>query len=174
MRIIEAKERSSVEIPLSELLHDGGDLRIRPDLIGKGLVELRQSQKNLSLRINGVVGFVPITDSLALDISPKFPIKNLNRMIYESEVHLRNPFDLDRPYEKQITGDYLPAPLVRSFATSLNRLVLDGIFRTYVREVVEGHPKPRINFMRSYQKFWCRLQPTNEVVPLYWTVWQPS
>ena len=63
--------------------------------------------------------------------------------------------------------DYLPVPLVRSFATSLNRLVLDGIFRTYVREVVEGHPKPRINFMRSYQKFWCRLQPTKSVSERY-------
>ena len=89
MKILEVSERSSVEIPVSDLLHAGGKLKIRSDLIGRGLVEIRQADHTLKLRVNGIVGRLPVTDDLALDIKPKFSVSNLNRVVYAlSLIHI--------------------------------------------------------------------------------------
>lgn len=164
MRIIEAQERSSIDIPISELLDDGGQLKLRPDLIGRGLVEVKQSKSGFKLQINGLVGRLPITENLSLDISPKFPVGNLNRMVYASQVQLFNPFLAERPYEETALNDYLPVPLILSFEKSMLRLVENGILREYQRVRVEGPPKPRIDFNKTQQKFWAKLKPTSAVM----------
>ena len=164
MKVIEVSERSTVDIPLSELLHVGGRLKIRPDLIGKGLVEIFQSQNTLKLRVNGLIGRLPVTEDLALDIQPKFPVSNLNRMVYASRSALRDPFNFTRPYEKFRTREYLPVPLIKTLCRNLERLVVRGIHRSYKRELIIGSPKPRIDFMKSHQKFWAKLDPTQAVI----------
>ena len=164
MRVIKVTERSSINIPLSELLHDGGMLKLRSDLIGKGLVEVKQAQNSLKLQINGLVGRLPLTDRITLDVQPKFPVSNLNRMVYSSRGELLNPFFLDRPYEKTKSQDYLPVPLIRSYSAALSELVSKGIYREYQRETVTGPPKPRINIMKTQQRFWSRLNPTMAVM----------
>ena len=44
MRILKAQERSSIAIPLSDLIGEDGQLNLRADLIGRGLVEVKQSK----------------------------------------------------------------------------------------------------------------------------------
>ncbi len=164
MKIIEVSERSSIDLPLADLLHAGGVLKLRPDLLGKGLVEVKQSRNTLKLQINGLVGRLPLTDQITLDIRPKFPVSNLNRMVYASRAKLLNPFFLDRPYEKIKTHDYLPVPLIRSYSDILRKLIGNGLYREYRRETVSGSPKPRINFAKTQQKYWSRLNPTMAVM----------
>jgi len=164
VKIIEVTERSSIDLPLSDLLHDGGKLKLRADLLGKGLVEVKQSGNALKLQINGIVGRIPITDRLTLDVKPKFPVSNLNRMIYASRGELTNPFFLDRPYQKIRTRDYLPVPLIRSFSAAIRELIGFGLYREYQRETVSGSPKPRINFIKTQQRYWSRLNPTMAVM----------
>ena len=164
MKIIEVTERSSIELPLKDLLHDGGTLKLRPDLLGKGLVEVKQARNTLKLQINGLVGRLPLTDQITLDVQPKFPVSNLNRMIYASRGELINPFFLDRPYEKIKSHDYLPVPLIRSYSAAIRELVANGVYREYQRETVSGSPKPRINFIKTQQKYWSRLNPTMAVM----------
>lgn len=160
MRIIEVSERSSIDIPLEELLHDGGALRLRPDLIGRGLVEIKQARSSLKLQVNGLVGRLPLTDRITLDVRPKFSVSNLNRIVYASRSELQNPFFNDRPYERIRNQEYLPVPLIRSFSTVLRELIGNGVYREYTRETVSGSPKPHIDFNKTQQKYWSRLQPT--------------
>lgn len=164
MRIIEVQERSSLNIPLSEIVNEGGNLKLRPDLIGKGLIEVKQSNSGLRLQINGLVGRLPVTESLSLDIKPKFSVSNLNRMVYASQATLLNPFFMNRPYESFSSQNYLPVPLIRSFSKSLVELISSGILRKYERVSVEGSPKPRIDFNKTQQKYWSKLMPTMAVM----------
>jgi len=164
LRIIRVNERSSVKIPLDELLGSGGDLKLRPDLIGKGLVEIKQARNAFKLQVNGLVGRIPLTDQITLDVQPKFPVSNLNRMIYSSRGELQNPFFIDRPYERAQHQDYLPVPLIRSFANSLRELIGNGIFKDYQRQTVTGSPKPRVNILKTQQRYWSRLNPTMAVM----------
>ena len=62
MKILEVTERSGIDIPILDILDKGGNLRIRPDFIGKGLVEIRQEKSVLKLRVNSIVGRLPVTD----------------------------------------------------------------------------------------------------------------
>jgi len=164
VKIIEVSERSSISIPLQELLNEGGTLKLAPDLIGKGLVEVKQARNSLRLQVNGVVGRIPLTDQITLDVQPKFPVSNLNRMVYASRSEMLNPFYLDRPYEKIRSRDYLPVPLIRTFSSVLRELIANGVFREYQREIVSGSPKPRINFNKTQQRYWSKLNPTMAVM----------
>lgn len=164
MKIIAAKERGSVDIPLSELMHHGGELKIRPDLISRGLVELRQSSNKLQLKVNGVVGRIPVTSGLALDVQPKFSISNLNRIVYASDTKIENPFFISRPYSRTKLQSYLPVPLIKSFTVSLQRAVMEGLHREYSRSVKEAAPRPKLNFIKSDQRFWSKMIPTKAVV----------
>lgn len=164
MKIIEVSERSSVELPFSDLFSSGGSLKLRADIIGKGLVEIKQAQSALKLQVNGLIGRLPITDGLALDVHPKFPVSNLNRMIYASRSQLENPFFTHRPYETTRMRDYLPVPLIKAFSTALKKLSAQGLIREYKRQTVVGSPKPRINFNKSHQQYWSKLKPTHAVM----------
>lgn len=164
MKIIPAKERGSVDIPLSDLVNHGGELKIRPDLIRRGLVELRQSSNKLQLKVNGVVGRIPVTSGLALDIQPKFSISNLNRIVYTSATKIENPFFISRPYSRTQLQSYLPVPLIKSFTASIQRAVMEGLHREYIRTVNEAAPRPKLNFIKSDQRFWSKMIPTKAVV----------
>lgn len=164
MKIVRATERSKLDIPLFELLSGHGELKLRPDLFGKGLIEIRQTKDVLRLQVNGVVGRIPLTHSLVLDVQPKFSVSNLNRIIYASGSILDNPFSMKRTYAGFRSKDYLPIPLIRTFSSSLTRLAANGLMREYRQETWSGQPKPRINFIRSYQKYWSKLQPTKAIV----------
>ena len=164
MKIISARERGSVDIPLSDLLHFGGELKIRPDLISRGLVELRQSARRLQLKVNGVVGRIPVTSGLALDVQPKFSISNLNRIVYVSATKIENPFFINRPYSRAKLSSYLPVPIIKSFTSSLHRSLMEGLHREYCRSVNEAAPRPKLNFIKSDQRYWSRLIPTKAVI----------
>lgn len=167
MRILKAQERSSIAIPLSDLMGDDGQLNLRADLVGRGLVEVKQSRFNLKLQINGLVGRLPLNSRIALDIGPKFPVSNLNRMVYASNEQLENPFGTERPYEDALSEDYLPVPLVRSFTGTLKNLVNGGLLKRYRRHQFDGPPKSRVNFNKTQQKYWSKLRPTMAVVEHY-------
>lgn len=167
MQIIQAEERSTVALPLSELLRDASSLRLRPDLIGRGLVEIRQRGESLTLGVNGVIGQIPITDELVLDISPKFPVSNLNELVYGAGNRARTILDWDRPYSSRSSIDYLPIPLIRSYSKELKVLFSNGLHREYLAEQVSSGAGSKINFSKSFQKHWSRLQPTKLVLDRY-------
>ncbi|MGD1885033.1 MAG: hypothetical protein ACFB11_22490 [Paracoccaceae bacterium] len=167
MRILKAQERSSIAIPLSDLIGEDGQLNLRADLIGRGLVEVKQSKFDLRLQINGLVGRLPLNSRVGLDIGPKFPVSNLNRMVYASNEQLENPFGTERPYEDAVSEDYLPVPLVRTFAAILKSLITRGLLKRYQRQQSDGPPKSRVDFNKTQQKYWSKLKPTMAVVEYY-------
>ena len=162
MRTIEANERSTVELPLSDLLGEGGDLKVRRDVTDRGLVEVAYVRGTLKLRIHGVVGYLPITDRIILDIKPKFSVSNLNRLVYSARTPIFR--HLSRPYRMFVSPAYLPVPLIRSFTVVLKELIENGIVRTYDRETIVDIPRPRIDFLKSQQRFWARYDLTKAVV----------
>jgi 5-methylcytosine-specific restriction enzyme subunit McrC len=163
LRVIEATERSVIEIPLNELLESDGKLKLRPDLIGKGLIEIQQASNTLKLRVNGIIGRIPVTKNLYLDVQPKFPVSNLNHIIYTSRSNLTNPFPIERPYETIRTNTFLPVPLILSFTKNLEKLIYDGIHREYIPVVKHESPRPKINFIKSHQTYWAKLKHTLSV-----------
>lgn len=163
MIVLKAKERSRIDIPVGELLEKGGVLSLDERLIGKGLVEIRQVGRVLKLQINGVVGRLPLTENLSIDVSPKFPVSNLNRMVYSAGSQLKSQFEEARPYAKTKHKELLPFPIVASFCKAMDQVLKAGLQRSYERKTIEGAFKPKIDFGKSQQRYWAKLRPTETV-----------
>jgi 5-methylcytosine-specific restriction enzyme subunit McrC len=164
VRIINAQERSSLEIPHEYLFDDQGRLKLIPDATDRSLVQVTQGREHMVLQIGGVIGRLPVTESLALDISPKFSISNLARLLALSDQSLDRKVGVDRLYDFTEWTGYLPELLLRSFATELRAMRQEGSHRNYKRVSREDIPKPKLNFRRSEQQFWGRGIPTRAVV----------
>lgn len=164
MNILKATERSILDIPISEIIGKYGDLKLHPALTGKGFVEIKQAKTDLRLHINGVVGRLPLTEHLALDVNPKFSISNFNRVVYMSKSYLKNPFSMTKSYEAFQSKVFLPVPLIKTFSANLSNVVAKGLLREYRQEVYSDFPRPRIKFTHSFQRHWSKLQSTKAVV----------
>lgn len=175
MKVVPAKERSSIEIPHKDLFDDRGGLRFIAEATDRSLVRISQGRENLVLQIGGVIGRLPITQHLALDISPKFSISNLARLLALSDQSLDRRAGVERLYDFTEWTGFLPELLLRSFATELRAIKMEGTHRNYQRVIREDLPRPKINFRRSEQKFWGRGIPTRAVVERFdFTLDNPS
>ena len=161
--VLQGKERSSIKVPFRNIIDTSGKVKIDPD-IHRGLIEIRQSsQSDIVLKIGGVVGRLPINSEMAIDISPKFPMGNLARLMSLSDDYLSKRMDIWRSYEITKTDGYLPELLLKNLAEYLKRSHIEGIHREYVKQSVEGSLRPRINFTKSSQRFWAKGQMTKAV-----------
>lgn len=161
--VLQGKERSSIKVPFRQIIDANGKVKIDSD-IHRGLVEIRQSgQGDIVLKIGGVVGRLPINSKTAIDISPKFPMGNLARLMSLSDDYLSKRMDIWRSYEITKSDGYLPELLLKNLAEYLKRAHVEGAHREYVKETVEGSLRPRINFTKSSQRFWAKGQMTKAV-----------
>jgi 5-methylcytosine-specific restriction enzyme subunit McrC len=166
-RIIAATERSAVSIPHADLFGATGTLKFLGDALDRSLVQISQGADQLQLRIGGVIGRLPITENLALDISPKFPISNLARLLSGSDQSLNRRVGADRLYDFTAWNGYLPELLLRSFALELKTSDAEGTHRSYHRVTRIDVPRPKLNFRRSEQQFWARGIPTRAVIEAF-------
>jgi 5-methylcytosine-specific restriction enzyme subunit McrC len=166
-RVIAAKERSAINIPHADLFGEDGNLRLLTDALDRSLVQITQGLDQLQLRIGGVIGRLPITNQLALDISPKFPISNLAHLLAESDQSLDRRVSADRLYDFTSWNGYLPELLLRSFALELKAIEAEGTHRSYHRVTRTDIPRPKLNFRRSEQQFWARGIPTRAIIDVF-------
>ena len=160
--ILKGKERGFVKVPLSEILTRDGTLKFNKNL-NRGQIEVKQDKDGLALKIGGIIGRLPIHSNLAIDISPKFPMGNLTRLLSLSNSNLSNRTDIDRAYGKTKPDGFLPELLIRNFAYSLSKATVEGVHKQYDRQTVHGRFKPRINLNKTAQTFWSRGNFTNAV-----------
>ena len=161
-KVIDAQKRGAIDIKLKDILGDDGTLQFLSDAQNRGLVEVRQSANKLHLKIGGVVGHMPLTRNLALNIHPKFPISNLSRMVEVSNQRLNRMANLARYYGNN-NVEYLPEPLIRGFCFFCKDILETGMQKAYRATVSVGSPHPRIDFKQSQQRFWSKGNPLRAV-----------
>jgi len=74
----------------------GDSLDVYPECIKQNLVQVFFKAGRLVLQPRGLIGLIPINDRLAVDVGPRFPIANLERIIAVGE---QNPISL-RQYQR--------------------------------------------------------------------------
>lgn len=150
-----AQERSTLEIDVFDIISPDGQLIIDTGL-NRGQIEVRQSANGLQLKIGGLVGRLPVTPQLALDIIPKFSIANLSHLISVSDEHYNRKFNLDQTYGMTLANGFLPEVLLKSFAIALSNSAHEGILRNYNRRNIDGTLRPKVDLNRTIQKFWSK------------------
>jgi len=75
-----AVEHEQLEIPLSELMV-ADRLDLYPEVTGRDYFRVFFSRDRLILQPRGFVGLIPINDRVAIEVSPKFAVQNLARLL---------------------------------------------------------------------------------------------
>jgi 5-methylcytosine-specific restriction enzyme subunit McrC len=156
LKIIEGKERNRISISREDVFDDEGRFIIHPFTTKKGYVELKHSRTGLELEVRGVVGHLPISDKLTLDIKPKFPVSNLSRMVALSDETLHSSAPIERVYSFDEKSNFLPEAQIRAFAHYLTNLIGEGLEKAYLSKTTTGLPRPKISFGKSQQRYWSR------------------
>ena len=155
MRIIELHEREARVFPRDALVGPQGQSLVLPETRDLFAVELRDVASGVELRARGLVGYLPLTSSITLNIRPKFPVGNLWEMLEIADETYDRVLRILRAYESN-NGSAPHHMLARAFCHYL-RGILDGaVARGYYREEHKGHYRPKVNFAATMNKYLSR------------------
>ncbi|AQQ33861.1 5-methylcytosine restriction system specificity protein McrC [Burkholderia cenocepacia] len=135
----------------SSVYMDGGQLTIYPEVLERDYISIRWKKGVPTFYAGGYVGIIPINKHLTLDVRPKVPLSNLERIIKLSN---HSPFELsglERDYAShQEASKPIEDFLIDSFIDKIDQTVGGGLLRRYERrEAVGSAPKGRIDFTKT-------------------------
>ena len=160
MRVIDLEEREIRFFP-REVLFDGtGRSLLLPETRKLAAIDLREVLDGVELRALGLIGYLPLTAEVALNIQPKFPMKSLWSMLSIADEDYRRVLPVLRTYES--VGANPPHQiLARGFCHFLRQILSLGVARGYYQEPHNGHYKPKVNFGRTIARFASRGDDVN-------------
>jgi len=155
LRIEDLHEREARPFPRSDLFDMSGRSLVLPETRALAAVELRDTADGISLRALGIIGYLPLTPSIVLNIRPKFPIENLWEMLKIADEEYDRFLPVLRSYG---TGPTSPPHqiLVRGFCHYLQEILRLGLARGYYKEPHKGYFRPKVNFGRTMSTYLSR------------------
>ena len=155
VRVIDLHEREKRQFSRDELIGRDGRSRILPETNALTAVELRDVFTGIELRVQGLIGYLPLTEQLALNLRPRFPVRNLWRMLEESDERYERYLPYFREYG-DIGHDPPHLLLVRMFCFFLKEIMTTSLACLYVPEDFEGYFRPKMQFSRTANRFISR------------------
>lgn len=158
MRIVHAEERKEIDIPISEIVKEGGKLNIFPSVKNYFSIDYKPKNNNLSLIAGGFIGLIPINSDLAIEIKPKFSISNLTRIVSIAEDNFKTLSFFSKKYSE--TSDSTKTIfefMAECLVNELKTLEEEGLLKEYLQKsedalIIRG----RINFNESIRSLWSR------------------
>ncbi len=149
-----------MSFPRDDLFDAKGRSLILPATRELKAVELRELLEAVELRAQGLIGYLPLTATIVLNLKPKFSIQNLWRMLSVADTAYDRIIPVLRTY--QITDAAPPHQLLaRSFCHYLRGILTTGVARGYYRESHRGHFKPKVHFGRTVASYLSRGDDVN-------------
>lgn len=146
--IVELHEREARVFPRGELFDLNGRSRIFSHAQLLSAVELRETLAGTELRVLGLVGFLPLTEHISLNLKPKFPLESLWFMLEIADSSCETLLPIIRSYAN--SDSVAPSQLlVRSFCFYLKEISSLGVAKSYLRKEYTGYFKPKLNFGKT-------------------------
>lgn len=155
VRVIDLHEREKRQFPRSELIGPDGRSLIFTETRALSALELREVYTGIELRALGLIGYLPLTDHVALNLHPRFPLNNFWQMLDLSDEKYERFLQTLRGYSR----DRLDPPhllLVRSFCFFLQSILTAGFSHRYAATEFGGYYRPRMHFGRTVNRFLSR------------------
>ncbi len=155
VQVISLHERENRVFAREDLVQADGSSRILPESRDLTAFEIRDTPFGFILQPKGIIGYLPLTRDIALNLRPKFPLDNLWRMLAIADEEYNRLVPILRSY-----GDFRESPphlmLVRSFCYFLSEIMTEGIARGYVATDFRGTFRPKPNFSKTASRFLSR------------------
>ncbi|MGE7204801.1 5-methylcytosine restriction system specificity protein McrC [Sphingomonas sp. NPDC019816] len=154
-RVVEIEERENRIFPREDLFDSAGYSLVLPETRALSAVELKDVREGVNLRALGLIGYLPLTGQIVLNLRPKFPVKNLWRMLAIADNNYDRMLPVLRSYEqaREIPPHQL---LARGFCYYLRAIMNMGLARSYYREPYTGFYKPKVDFSRTVARHLSR------------------
>lgn len=157
-RVIDLHEREARIFPRDELFNSRGESLLLPETRELSAVDLREVVGGVELRALGLIGYLPLTTGIILNLQPKFPVKNLWEMLAVADETYERLLPVLRSYETaNVSAPHLL--LARGFCHYLREILTVGVSRGYYQEPYRGHFKPKVNFGRTVATY-CPAEMT--------------
>ena len=154
-RVFTIASRSSIEIPLKEMLL-GDKLDIDPSVLQKGYFTFRFAGRVFELVAGGYCGLIPINSRFAIDVRPKMPAENLAHIFDVSRLSFKRISGVKRSYDGL---NYISLSIAeflgQEFLQTLKSILETGLLKAYI-PVSEntGKPRGRIDFQKCLTLNW--------------------
>ncbi|MGW5455819.1 McrC family protein [Nocardia sp. NPDC003979] len=155
-KVITCKEYGPIDIGPEEILGPDGQLSLLPGVLNK-YVDAAFVGDGLRLSAKGVSGLIPLADRIAIQVRPRFPVRNLTHMV---AVCGYVPTALSALRDYQATdrwNDWLLDVMADGLLAAMDTINLNGLLRTYYQRTETGsYPHGRINATASMLRFAAR------------------
>lgn len=138
--------RASTEIDVHDVMSDG-ELAIYPYVEERGLLFLGFRKGKLLISAGPFVGLIPLTDRIAIDVQPRFPMPNLARVIDVSGGTLTHLVDVRRSYSLADEQNYSVIEfMAQNLISSFKFIEVQGFVKKFLpRREVTSFPHGRID-----------------------------
>lgn len=142
-RVFRGKEHEDIEIP-AQLLMNGFSLDLYEEVRKANYFQARFTHGQLKLQAGPLIGFVALNDRVAIEILPKLPVKNLDRLLrLGSAVPTSLPV-LQRMYGANSDAPALTEVLADALLESVQRIAVNGRLRLYEQQHSSGAPRGKV------------------------------
>jgi len=158
--VVEVAEYGFIDVPSDLWVGDGHKAIFNTEIDNRDILRPSFVKGALRLQATSYVGVIPINDRVVVRVKPRVPLANLTRMVVDTG-HGLTALTALREYSGQGSADDWAMDL---YATALidyvDGLLLEGLFRTYVRRADEGRfPHGRMEMAQTVQRFAARGIP---------------
>lgn len=153
--VVDLHERDARIFPRDQLFDSKGQSLVLHQTQDLGAVELREVVTGVEVRVLGLIGYLPLTARITLNLQPKFRIRNLWEMLAGADETYSRFLPVSRLYETASVS----APqqlLARGFCHYLSKILTVGMARGYYQESYGGYFKPKVNFGRTVAEYLAR------------------
>lgn len=155
VRVIDLHEREKRHFPRWELVGPDGLSLIFEETRALSALELREVYTGIELRALGLIGYLPLTDQVALNLHPRFPLRNFWQMLSLSDEQYDRFLQTLRGYSRD-ASDPPHLLLVRSFCFFLRSILTAGISQKYLATEFGGYYRPKMHFGRTVNQYLSR------------------
>lgn len=155
-RIIDLHERDTRLFMREDLVDQTGRSLVLPETRALSAIEMRDVLEGIELRAKGLIGYLPLTSKIVLNVIPKFPLENLWSMLAVSDEEYRRVLPVLRSYQYATGGTAPHQLLVRGFCHYLRGIFSNGIYRDYHKETYRGYFRPKVDFGQTMSTYLSR------------------
>jgi len=158
MIIIEAKERTEIDVDINHIVKNGNKLEIYPEIRNFFSIDYKPKSNTLILFSGKYVGLIPVNENLVIDIKPKFSISNINRMIITSGEYLQALTFFNRHYSESIKNSNVTLKfLIECFLREMRFLYESGILKEFTKKnSFTSNIKGKLNIPKSIKNLWSK------------------
>jgi 5-methylcytosine-specific restriction enzyme subunit McrC len=138
--VYRGREHNQVILPLAALLQDG-KLNILDEVLGKKYFQIYSKGSELVFQCGGFIGLIPLNERVAIEVSPRVNVTNLDRILRKAGVHHVLLTIISKSYAATEEAGHLVDLMADAMVAAVEEIVDWGKHKEYAPRIYSGHPR---------------------------------